>query len=329
MIQAPRLTAFEFTSSNTNKPNSILFVGGLTDGLGTVPYVAPLAKALEPTGWSLFHVLLSSSYGGWGVGSLDQDIEEIGQCVKYVQEYKKNGKVVVMGHSTGSQDVLHYLHTPNPVPQRPDEFQGRLQHLTRPVLDGAILQAPMSDREGLLAQLKVNEGTAQGNEEQAAYDQLVAFAKRQPYTTGDDQQKLDAILPMNLTAKVGFPADTPLSARRFLSLASPDSPEHPAEDDLFSSDLTDQRLKETFGVVAERGLVRTKMMFLYSGNDDYAAPWVDKEKLMQRWKEAANAGGIEKYDSEGSAVIPGASHNVKDEGQGELIARVTRYLTTL
>lgn len=325
---APRLTAFEFTS-NTPKPNTILFIGGLTDGLGTVPYVAPLAKALEPTDWSLFHLLLSSSYGGWGVGSLDQDIEEIAQCVKFVQERKSSGKVVVMGHSTGSQDVLHYLHTPNPVPQRPDEFQGRLKHLTRPELDGAILQAPMSDREGLEAQLKADEGTTMGNEARAAFDQLVAFARQQPYTIGDRQQKLDALLPMNLTAKAGFPADTPLSARRFMSLASPDSPENPAEDDLFSSDLTDQRLKETFGVIAERGLLKTKMMFLYSGNDEYGAPWVDKAKLMQRWKEAANAGGVEKYDSEGSAVIPGASHNVKADGQDELIARVTRYLTSL
>lgn len=282
--------------------------------------MAALAKALEPTEWSLFSVLLTSSYGGWGVGSLDQDVEDIAQCVRRVQEYKQNmssseGKIVVMGHSTGSQDVLHYLYQPNPLP-------GRLKHLVRPELDGAILQAPMSDREGLQAAIKSEEGTAQGTEMRAAYDQLVDFAKRQPYVTGDHQQKLDAILPMNLVAKVGLPADTPLSARRFLSLASPDSPEKPAEDDLFSSDLTDQRLRETFGAVAERGLLRSKMMFLYSGNDDFAAPWVDKEKLMQRWNEASNG----KYDAEGSAVIPGASHNVRDEGQEELTERVLSYL---
>ena len=325
------MTAFEYTfPSNTDKPNSLLFIGGLTDGYGTVPYVAPLAKALEPTDWSVFQVLLSSSYGGWGVGSLDQDAEEVAQCVQFVHRHKgSSGKVVVMGHSTGSQDVLHYLHSPNPLPQQSEEFQGRLKHLARPVLDGAILQAPMSDREGLLAMIKAEEGTAQGNEIRAAYDQLVNFAKTQPYVTGDGKQKLDAILPMNLTAKTGFPPDTPLSARRFLSLTSPDSPEKPLEDDLFSSDLTDQRLQDTFGAVASRGLVRGKMMFLYSGNDDYAAPWVDKEQLMQRWKQAANAGGVEKYDSEGSAVIPGASHNVRDEGQPELIARVSRYLSNI
>lgn len=306
-------------------------MGGLTDGLGTVPYVAPLAKALESTDWSVLWVLLSSSYGGWGVGGIDQDVEEIGQCVDYVRglESKSSGKVVVMGHSTGSQDVLHYLSAANPVPKRQDALEEKLKHTQRPVLDGAILQAPMSDREGLLTTLKAEEGTPQGTEIRAAYDQCVDHAKRQPYTTGDNGLKLEAILPQNLSAKLGFPSDTPLSARRFLSLASPDSPQHPEEDDLFSSDLTDQRLAETFGVVGERGLVNGKMMFLYSGNDDYAAPWVDKKALMQRWKEASNAKGVEKYDSEGSAVIPGATHNVAKEGQGELIDRVTRYLTNL
>lgn len=46
-------------------------------------------------------------------------------------------KVVVMGHSTGSQDVIHYLSSP----QSDDE--------RRPEVDGGIMQAPASDREGL------------------------------------------------------------------------------------------------------------------------------------------------------------------------------------
>lgn len=298
-----------------------------------MPYVAPLAHALEKSPWSVFSVILSSSYGGWGVGSLDCDIEQIAQCVQAVKHYKKasaegetEGKVVVMGYSMGSQDVLHYLYSGNPLPDRGEhEFQGVLEHTTRPVIDGAILQAPMSNREGLHAMLKEQKGTAKGDEARAAYDQLVGFAKQQPFVVGDAGQRTDAILPMNLTAKAGFPADTPLSARRFLSLASPDSPGNPADDDLFSSDLSDQRLKDTFGAVAERGLLRGKMMFLCSGNDDYAPPDVDKEKLMARWKEAAN----DKFDADTSAVIPGASHNVKDVGQDELIERVTRYLEGL
>ncbi|KAF9889978.1 hypothetical protein FE257_006852 [Aspergillus nanangensis] len=309
---APRLVAYEFTSNTpTPKPNSLLFIGGLTDGLGTVPYVAALAKALETTDWSLFSLVLTSSYQGWGVGNLDLDVEEIGKCADYVRDLKgSRGKIVVMGHSTGSQDVLHYLSAPNPVARRPELLDDdRLMHGLRPVLDGAIMQAPMSDREMLLKEIRESDET------RAAYDQLVEMARR---------QSPDEVLPVKLTSKVGFDARTALTAYRFLSLASPDSPENPADDDLFSSDLSDQRLRETFGVVAERGLLQGGLMALYSGNDEYGVPWVNKEALMERWKQATNAGGA--TWAETSAVIPGASHNVKDVGQDKLVELVLEYL---
>ncbi|CAG8948502.1 unnamed protein product [Penicillium salamii] len=327
---APRLVAFEFTppAEGINKINSLIFVGGLTDGFCTVPYVSKLAKALENTEWSVFSVLLSSSYGGWGVGSLDRDVEELGQCVRFIRDLKasrqpgaptKGGKIAVMGHSTGSQDVLHYLYSPNPVPER--EFNLGLKHIVRPELDGAILQAPASDREGLQA---IIDSSDQPDEIRKVYDQLVGFAKKQPYT--EDQG--DSILPMNLTAKLSYPPDTPLSARRFLSLVSPESPEHPSDDDVFSSDLTDKRLQETFGMIGTRGLIHSKVMFLYSGEDEYCPHWVDKAKLLQRWQRATEAGGTQ-WDSENSGVIEGAAHNVHSEGQQDLIDRVVRYLHSL
>ncbi|KAJ5950720.1 uncharacterized protein N7479_009133 [Penicillium vulpinum] len=327
---APKLVAFEFTppTEGINKTNSLIFVGGLTDGFCTVPYVSKLAKALENTDWSVFSVLLSSSYAGWGVGSLDRDIEELGQCVRFIRDIKasrqpgaltKAGKIAIMGHSTGSQDVLHYLYSPNPVPNK--DFDFGLQHMVRPELDGAILQAPASDREGLEA---IIESSSQPDELRKVYDQLVSFAKKQPFTA----EKSDTILPMNLTAKLSFPPNTPLSARRFLSLVSPSSPEEPSDDDLFSSDLNDKRLQETFGMVGTRGIIKSKLLCLYSGEDEYCPHWVDKELLLRRWQQATEAGGA-KWDAENSAVIPGASHNVHDEGQQDLIDRVLRYLQTL
>ncbi|KAJ5287568.1 hypothetical protein N7478_003254 [Penicillium angulare] len=321
---APRLVAFEFTSSDKpNKPNSLIFVGGLTDGFKTVPYVNPLAKTLEPTEWSVFSILLSSSYNGFGVGSLDLDVEEIAQCVQFIRNLKgESGKIVVMGHSTGSQDVLHYLHSPNPVPRDP-EFDVGLQYLTRPKLDGAIMQAPVSDREAIQHLIKTS---IQPNEAQGAYDQLVSAAKTQPWT----HDKMDAILPMNMTAQLGLPGNAPLSARRFLSLVSPDSPDQPSADDLFSSDLSEQRHQETFGKIGSRGILNSKSKFLvlYSGSDEYCPPWVDKEALVQKWKQATEAGGAS-WDAENSGIVPGASHNAKGEGQQCLIERVVRYLKTL
>ncbi|KAH2716043.1 hypothetical protein KXV24_006242 [Aspergillus fumigatus] len=307
---APKLVAFEFTTSTSRKPHSLIFIGGLTDGLCTVPYVAPLAAALEPTDWSVFQAQLSSSFGGWGIGSLDKDVEEIAKCIDFVRSLKASsasgsasapGKIVIMGHSTGSQDVLHYLYT-----------QG-----DRPVVDGAILQAPVSDREAMLAEMR-KPGDV-GAEAKGSWEQLVSLARQAPVG--------DYILPLNLSSKVGLPPD-PVSARRFLSLASPDSPDRPAEDDLFSSDLTDQRLRETFGAVATRGLLRSKLLVLYSGNDEFAAPWVDKKALMARWREATEALKPGTWD-QNSGVIPGASHNVKDQGQADLTERVTRYLKSI
>lgn len=321
--QAPRRVTFEYrlTTSTTTNPHSLLFVGGLGDGLYTVPYATELAKALAPSDWSVFVVLLSSSYNGWGISSLDQDVEEIAECVRFVQEYKDSqgvtGKTVVMGHSTGSQDVLHYLYSPNPLPHNP-ELETGVQHVIRPALDGAIMQAPVSDREAMISTMKAAK---EPSEVRAAFDQLVEAASVQPYTV----DKLDSILPLNLTKTVGLSDTVPVSARRFLSLASPDSPDKPSDDDLFSSDLRDQRFRETFGAVASRGLLRSKLLVLYSGSDEFAAPWIDKERLMQRWKDATNAGGSNKWD-DNSGVVPGASHNVKDEGQADLIARVSHYL---
>ncbi|OQE42619.1 hypothetical protein PENNAL_c0690G03065 [Penicillium nalgiovense] len=295
---APKLVAFEFTppTDGVNKINSLIFVGGLTDGLCTVPYVSKLANALENTEWSVFSVLLSSSYSGWGVGSLDRDVEEIGQCVRFIRDLKasrqpgamtKAGKIVIMGHSTGK-------------------------------LDGAILQAPVSDRESLLA---IIESSSQPDELRKIYDQLVSSAQEQPYTA----DKNDSILPMNLTAKLSYPADAPLSARRFLSLVSPHSPDNPSNNDLFSSDLSNKRLQETFRMIGTQDMVKSKLLALYSGKDEYCPHWVDKEKLLQRWQQATEAGGV-KWDAENSGVVPGASHNVRDEGQQDLIDRVLRYL---
>ncbi|KAL1978534.1 hypothetical protein VTN31DRAFT_1393 [Thermomyces dupontii] len=167
-VHADRLTAFEFTypENKRPRPHSLIVIGGLGDGLLTVPFLSSLAEALEDTDWSLFQVLLSSSFTGWSLSRLGRDAEEVGQCVHYVRNYKQTQlgdkaapKVVIMGHSTGSQDTLHYLYMPNPLPVDP-VFDGGLRHLVRPAVDGAILQAPVSDREviqhvGIGGQLRV------------------------------------------------------------------------------------------------------------------------------------------------------------------------------
>jgi hypothetical protein len=306
----------------------LIFVGGLTDGFCTVPYVSKLAEALEDTDWSLFSILLTSSYNGFGTGHLDRDVEELGICVQFIRDLKADrlpgapsasGKIAIMGHSTGSQDVLRYLHAPNPLPQT--DYDIGLHYIVRPELDGAIMQAPVSDREAILATVK---SAHDQSEAQRAYDKIVDSAKTQLCTADGS----DSILSMNTLATVGLPGDAPITARRFLSLASPDSPANPSEEDLFSSDLSDKRLEETFGAIGSRAILQSKLCVLYSGSDEYCPSWVNKEALMGRWKQATEAGGA-KWDAETSGIVPGASHNVQDEGQQDLIDRVVRYLKSI
>lgn len=321
---------FEFINGAKPKPHSILFIGGLGDGLATTSYVADVVTALQPTSWSLFTLNLSSSYQAWGFGHLDRDTDEIAQCINYIKEYKKEkygqeGKFVLMGHSTGSQCVLHYLSKPNPHTSKPP-FDRWLEHVKRPVVDGGIMQAPVSDREAI--QWVISEGFMGKTpmELQETYDKLVAMAKE---AVAKDIS-WDVPLPLSLTSQFGYGFSTPVSARRFLSLVSPESPKSPSEDDLFSSDLPDEHLAKTFGMVGQRGLLRYKLMVLMSGADQAVPSWVDKDKLMARWKAAANANSKTPVWDERSGQIPGASHALSNDDQAEprriLCSKVLSYI---
>lgn len=317
--------AFEYTRGSQSKPHSLLFIGGLGDGLGTVEYVADLITALQSTEWSVFSLVLSSSYNGWGVGRLGKDVDELAQCVQYVRDYKTPlygpGKVVIMGHSTGSQDVMHYISSVNPRSRHPVLDRDNQPVLRTPV-DGAILQASVSDREGIQWVLK--EGTEDDSPDtmRQLYRKAVHDAQKNTYGYNNT---LDTIVPLEVTARIGYPPSTAVSSRRFLSLTSPDSPEQPAEDDYFSSDLSDKQLQHTFGTLESRGLLHSPLMVLYSGRDQSVPPWVNKETLLCRWAAAA---GDMWYS--GSMIIPNASHGLSDPDQAEprriLVDRVIDYL---
>ncbi|KAF2102363.1 putative hydrolases or acyltransferase [Rhizodiscina lignyota] len=327
------LVTFEFTSNTTRKPHSLLFVGGLGDGIATTSYMADLAHALQPTEWSIFTLNLTSSYQAWGLGHLDRDTDEIAQCVQYLKDYKETkfgpGKFVLMGHSTGSQDVLHYLYRPNPHTSTP-AFDPELEHIKRPAIDGAIMQAPVSDREAILWVLKMGIGGKSPSEVRVLYEKVEAMAKE---AVRHDQSR-DTMLPLWMTSQIGYPSNTPLSCRRFLSLNSPESPQSPQEDDLFSSDLSDERLGETFGMIQKRGLLKYKLMVLSSGADQAVPDWVNKENNLLRWKNATDHDGeTQIWDQDHSGVIPGASHALSNDDQAgprkDLVGRVLGYLQAL
>ncbi|PKY00822.1 DUF1749-domain-containing protein [Aspergillus campestris IBT 28561] len=248
------LVTFEYTSTPTPKPNSLIFIGGLGDGLSTTSYTADLVRALAPTTWSLFTLNLTSSHQGWGLGHLDRDTNEIAQCVQYIQSYKrdllpcdKGGKVVLMGHSTGSQCVLHYLSRENPHAGPAPAFDPDLVNVVRPAVDGAIMQAAVSDREAMQCVLDGGIGDRSAEECRRVYEKMVSLAREAEKARGVGGE--DVVLPLELTSVI-YPGLTAVSGRRFLSLVSPESPATPREDDLFSSDIGDAVLRGTFGMIS-------------------------------------------------------------------------------
>lgn len=99
--------AFEY--GDLNSENVLIFVGGLTDKLATVPYVPFLSGELNKMGWSVVQIEFTSSHIGWGTGSLARDHSEIAELVRFLKS-KQGGarkKIGIMGHSTGCQNTIY------------------------------------------------------------------------------------------------------------------------------------------------------------------------------------------------------------------------------
>jgi hypothetical protein len=270
--QSPRLVAFEHALPSGEADNIVLLVGGLGDGLLSIPFISKLSTSL-PTKWTLVQALLTTAYKGWGTGSVAQDATELAACVSYFRSIKP-GKIVIMGHSTGSQDVMEYLTGQN--------------HKSFPPVDGSIIQAPVSDREGM--QIFMEPGM---------YEKSVAMAQQMV-----DAGKGESILPLEAATNTFGSA---VCARRWLSLASPN---HDGDDDFFSSDLTDEQLAKTFGSLPSR----TPMCILFMGNDEYVSPELDKQVLVDRWIAIAEAGGAT-IDKAQSGVVEGCTHALNKTSQ--------------
>lgn len=243
---APLLTAFEFGS--TNAKNAIVFIGGLGDGLLTVPYVPPLAEAIQrhtKNEWTVVQALITASYQGWGTSSLTRDAEELAKLITYLKNEQGFEKVVLMGHLTGCQDTITLI---------TDEGN------SFPVIDGAILQASASDREAFSSFFKT----------QTEFEEMLQVVK----TEYIDQGKLQHILPQEFREKFW---NYPITAYRYYSLASVRG-----DDDFFSSYLTSDDHAKTFGKVS------TKLLVLYGEKDEFVPDFVDKERLLESWKTATD-----------------------------------------
>ncbi|KAH9813374.1 hypothetical protein DFH28DRAFT_975735 [Melampsora americana] len=246
-----RLTAFE--SGDIESPSTLIFIGGLGDGLCAVPYLVELSNSLNSIGWSLTQVLLSSSYTGFGFSDLDQDVKEIKDCLNYLIRLGKT-QFVLMGHSTGCQDIVRLVN------DEPDLMKNVL---------GTILQAPVSDREYILDVL--------GKEN---YQLSIKIAK-ELIESGKPNQPI----PSEFCEMFSGGKST-ISAKRWLSLSSKLS-DYSIGEDFFSSDLTNSELEINLKVFKS-----IKNMILFSGRDESIPNEVNKKELFDRLVMACGGGKI-------------------------------------
>lgn len=222
----------------------VIFIGGLTDGFLATEYLEPLAIALDKEKWSLVQFLLSSSYTGYGITSLKEDAMELDQLISYLINKEDSEGVVLLGHSTGCQDIVYYMRTNAPCSR---------------AVRAAILQAPVSDREY-----------------RATLPETAAMIDLASEMIGDS--RVSELMPREANP------DAPITASRYHSLCA-----YNGDDDMFSSDLSDDQLKMRLG-----HMTNTPCQVIFSMADEYVPDYVDKKALVDRLCRAM--GGADKVE---------------------------------
>lgn len=293
--------------------------------------------------WSVVEVLLSSSYTGWTTSTLQRDAEELESAVQYFRDLQQSrteqsdhlapsgeaeaeaegkgatgtsmhyteaaqagsqGKIALLGHSTGCQVILQYLvGSPFPSPSSASSSP------SRPPIDGIILQAGISDREALTLSLPSTLSSSL-----TLAKSMVASGQASDHLPFSQHRGVFEAAP---------------SAERWVSLVEPGG-----GDDFFSSDLGDDVFERTFGEVGRMGV---RVCVLFSGEDENVPGWVDKEGLVGRWERAVRHGWEAGQDGdegrggwdEASAVVKGAKHDPSACGEEvlrDVFERVRAFL---
>lgn len=293
-----RVVTSTAAAANPTQKKCIL-LGGLSDGLLPVPYTVALQQACGEEDWSLVQPILSSSYTGFGHGSLDRDVQELDELLDYLIQFRGCERVALVGHSTGCQDIVHYLK------------HGKLQD--RVVL--AVLQAPVSDRESASLCFGCHDSDDE-HLRQKQTDLATAIALR-------DSNRIDEMMP-----RAAF--WSPVTARRYLDLSERDG-----TDDYFSSDYTDVELRARLAHVSAHSSLK-HCLVTCSGADEYVPKSIEGEHLMHRLCRAMNGGGASDDGNDGTIrttaiplFLPRANHNLSSnlgEDAGTFVSAVKNLL---
>jgi hypothetical protein len=250
------------------RPNKLIVIGGLSDGLLPVPYLSDLYEEVcgtvndvdVPTSsWSVVQPTLQSSYSGFGHGSLQRDCDEIVELIEYLSTHRNGRRFALLGHSTGCQDLVYFW-----------KHAKSAANFDKSNIKLLILQAPVSDREGVEA----SDSDLQSKIKNA--EMLVEAGQ------GDE------MVPRSYFW-------TPLTAQRFLDLH-----QKGGRDDFFSSDFTDDELDGLLSHISDpksidgtkdsnNGKSPFRVLVAYSGEDEYVPSHVDKKLLTERLVNAMNA----------------------------------------
>lgn len=119
----------------SHSPSIVIFIGGMLSNLMQPKFVYDLADKID---FAKFVQPMLRSHPLFGQWTLDDDADDIEEVIDYVfSSFLYDSKdidktqVILVGHSTGCQSILHYLNT--------KEQKGRVAR--------AVLLGPVSDRE--------------------------------------------------------------------------------------------------------------------------------------------------------------------------------------
>ncbi|OUM59187.1 hypothetical protein PIROE2DRAFT_47294 [Piromyces sp. E2] len=193
--------------TNPSIPNKFIFIGGLTDGLMALPYLDNLSKTLIQHNYSLIQPILSSSYLGYGKVNLENDVKELDDVI-FITKRK------IIKEKSESNKIILMGHSTGAQDAMCYVKYGKYKD----ILSGVILQGAVSDREYAL----YSKGKDILNKEIEIAKNLVKQGKGHYY------------MPPEVD-------DAPITAYRFLSLNDING-----NDDMFSTDLSDEKLGKVF-----------------------------------------------------------------------------------
>ena len=230
---------------NTIK-HAALFIGGLSDSPGSVLYTYRLQKRLAEhvPECPLVMPQLPSSAGGWGMSSLEEDVEFLRMVMDSTEQTFNEGKRIswiLIGHSTGCQDIMKFLTSYD---------DDAAAYVSNNRVKGAILQAPVSDRESR------DQRDYTNMEAYCQADRLCAKGPSEFFIKGPPVPTRSSIGGDSFKDRIGHGIlNPPVTAYRYTSLYRP-----LGDDDFFSSD-TAEDIVHIFAAAA----LRAKLCFISSG----------------------------------------------------------------